>query len=180
MNTQKKYDIIYMDPPWRYGSRLQSGSRQKDLTEEYPTMSNRELKQLPINQLTNKDSLIYMWVTSPFLAAGIEIAEYWGFEYKTVAFVWDKQKFNPGSYTLGATEQVLVFKKKGGKIPKPRGTRNERQFLSEQRREHSRKPNEIRNRIERMHPTQSKLEMFARTSTEGWDVWGNETDKFTN
>jgi len=174
----KTYDIIYMDPPWRYNSKLQSGSRQQDLTEQYPTMSNHELKQLPINELTNKDSLIYMWVTSPFLAAGIEIAEHWGFEYKTVAFVWDKQMFNPGSYTVGATEQVLVFKKKGGKIPKPRGTRNERQFLSEKRRQHSRKPDEIRHRIERMHPTQSRLEMFARTSTQGWDVWGNETNKF--
>ena len=83
------------------------------------------------------------------------------------------------SYTMGATEQVLVFKKKGGKIPQPRGARNIRQFISQKRREHSRKPDDVRTRIEQMHPTQSKLEMFARTTPEGWDVWGNETNKFT-
>ena len=182
MNIEKKYDIVYMDPPWRYGGRVRSGSgRQQSLEgDHYPTMSIQELKDLPLKELTNKDSLIYMWVTSPFVAAGIEIAEYWGFEYKTVAFVWDKTIPLMGAYTMGATEQVLVFKKKGGKIPQPRGARNIRQFISQKRREHSRKPDEIRTNIELMHPEQSKLEMFARTSPEGWDVWGNQTDKFTS
>jgi N6-adenosine-specific RNA methylase IME4 len=77
---------------------------------------------------------------------------------------------------MSQVELCLIFKK--GRIPKPRGSRNIRQFLSETRREHSRKPEEVRQRINEMFPTQSKLEMFARTTTEGWDVWGNETDKF--
>ena len=175
----KKYDIIYMDPPWRYGSRLQTGSgRQKDLSEEYPTMSDDELKALDIKNITNKDSLIYMWVTNPFIAVAIDIANHWGFKYRSVAFIWDKQRVTPGSYTMSQAEVCLVFKKRGGNIPKPRGSRNERQFLSQIRREHSRKPDEIRETIERMHPTQSKLEMFARTTKQGWDVFGNETDKF--
>ncbi len=180
MNIDKTYDIVYMDPPWRYGNPVRTGSgRQTNLEEDhYPTMSIKELKELPINELTNKDSLIYMWVTSPFVAIGIDIACEWGFDYSTVAFVWDKTIALRGSYTMGATEQVLVFKKKGGKIPQPRGARNIRQFISEKRREHSRKPDDVRTRIETMHPTQSKLEMFARTAPEGWDVWGNETDKF--
>jgi N6-adenosine-specific RNA methylase IME4 len=175
----KKYDIIYMDPPWQYSSRLQTGSgRQKDLSEEYPTMSNNELKEMDIQSITNKDSLIYMWATNPFMAGAIDIARHWGFDFCTVGFVWDKQMVNPGSYTMGQAELCLVFKKKKGKIPQPRGTRNEKQFLSQKRRQHSRKPDEIRDAIERMHPTQSKLEMFARVSSEGWDVWGNETNKF--
>jgi len=176
----KTYDIIYMDPPWRYGKALPNGSGKQVNLEEYyyPTMSISELKDMPIKDITNKDSLIYMWVTSPFVRIGIDIAEHWGFEYSTIAFVWDKQVALMGSYTMGATEQVIVFKKKGGKIPQPRGARNIRQFISEKRREHSRKPDDVRRRIELMHPTQSKLEMFARTSPEGWDVWGNETDKF--
>ena len=176
----KTYDIIYMDPPWKYGQTVRTGSgRQQSLEgDHYPTMSIKELKDLPVKDLTNQDSLIYMWVTSPFVAIGIDIAEHWGFDFKTIAFVWDKTIALRGSYTMGATEQVLVFKKKGGKIPQPRGIRNARQFLSERKREHSRKPDEIRRRIEQMHPTQSKLEMFARTQSPGWDVWGNETDKF--
>jgi N6-adenosine-specific RNA methylase IME4 len=156
---------------------MSGGSKIED---HYPTMSMQELKDLPVKELTNKDSLIYMWATNPFLEAGMQLAEHWGFQYKTVAFIWDKQKYVPGYYTGSQCEICLVFKKKGGKIPQPRGTRNERQFLSEERREHSRKPDAIRHALERMHPTQSKLEMFARTAPEGWDVWGNQTDKFTS
>jgi N6-adenosine-specific RNA methylase IME4 len=100
--------------------------------------------------------------------------EAWGFEYKTIAFVWDKQKVNPGYYTMSQVEICLVGKK--GKIPSPRGIRNERQFLSEMRRKHSQKPDDIRLRIERMFPTQRKLEMFARDTKEGWDRWGNEVE----
>ena len=183
MSIEKKYDIIYMDPPWKYSSKAvktRSGRQQSLEGDHYPTMSIKELKELQVNELTNKDSLIYMWVTSPFVALGIDIAKHWGFDYSTVAFIWDKTIALMGSYTMGATEQVLVFKKKGGKIPQPRGARNIRQFISQKRREHSRKPDDVRTRIEQMHPTQSKLEMFARTTPEGWDVWGNETNKFTH
>jgi N6-adenosine-specific RNA methylase IME4 len=98
----------------------------------------------------------------------------WGFKYKTVAFVWEKQKTNPGNYTMSQCELCLVGKR--GKIPGPRGTRNERQFISEMRTRHSTKPTEIRNRIVRMFPTQRKIELFARNTSEGWDVWGNEVE----
>ena len=169
----KTYDIIYMDPPWKYNDRMLSGSKAED---HYPTMTSAELKELPIFTMMNNNSLLYMWTTNPYMEESIQIASHWGLTFKTVAFVWDKQRPTTGHYTMGSCEFVLVFKK--GKIPQPRGARNVRQFLSEKRREHSRKPDEIRSRIEQMHPTQTKLEMFARTSTEGWDVWGNETDKF--
>ena len=179
MNIEKKYDIVYMDPPWSYGGRfLHSEDNRSTIDEKhYPTMSIQELKELPVNELLNDDALVYMWVTNPFMKAAFELAESWNLKYSTVAFIWQKGKrIIPGYYTLGSTEQVLLFKK--GKTPKPLGQRNIRQFLQEDIREHSRKPDEIRSRIELIHPTQSKLEMFARTAPEGWDVWGNETDKF--
>lgn len=116
-----------------------------------------------------------MWTSSPHLPEAIDLGTHWGFKYVTVAFCWDKKIINPGYYTLSQVELCLVFKK--GKIPTPRGARNVRQFLSERRREHSRKPDEIKDRIERMHPEQTKLEMFARDTSPGWDSWGNETDK---
>ena len=121
-----------------------------------------------------------MWISSPHLQIAIELGNHWGFDYTTIAFVWDKQRPNPGFYTMSQVELCLVFKKKGGTIPQPRGTRNTMQFLSEMKREHSRKPDEIRRRIEAMHPTQTKLEMFARISSPEWDVYGNETSKFND
>lgn len=115
--------------------------------------------------------LLFLWVTSPNLDIGIETGKAWGFNYKTVAFVWDKQRTNYGFYTLSQIELCLVFKK--GKIPK-KSANNIKQFLSEKLGKHSEKPNEIRKRIEQMFPLQEKLELFARQKTEGWDVWGNE------
>ncbi len=75
---------------------------------------------------------------------------------------------------MSSIEMVIIGKK--GKIPEPRGARNVKQFLAETRGNHSVKPQEIRSRIERMFPTQNKLEMFARYASDGWDVWGNEFD----
>ena len=176
----KTYDIIYMDPPWDYGAphfKSNDGRPAVDLNN-YPYMTMDELKAMDIQSLANKDCLIYMWVTNSFLKKGIELGEHWGWNYSNVAFVWYKHASLPATYTMQQTEICLVFKRKKGKIPQPRGARNTRQFLSERRREASRKPDEIRRRIEEMHPTQTKLEMFARTTTPGWDVWGNETNKY--
>ena len=122
------------------------------------------------------NSLLFMWTSSPHLDQAIDLGKGWGFKYATVAFIWDKVRVNPGFYTMSQCELCLVFKR--GKIPTPRGARNVRQFVSEMRREHSRKPDQVRHSIEKMFPTQSKLEMFARTQTPGWAVWGNQTNCF--
>jgi N6-adenosine-specific RNA methylase IME4 len=113
-----------------------------------------------------------MWTTSPHLDQAVELMKHWGFQYATIAFVWDKQKVNPGFYTLSQCEIVLVGKY--GKIPNPRGTRNERQLLSLMREDHSKKPEEVAVRIERMFPEQKKIELFARRGRSGWDCWGNQ------
>ena len=114
-----------------------------------------------------------MWTTGPQMANSIELGEAWGFAYKTVAFVWDKQAHNPGRYTLSQTEFVLAFKK--GRFPSPRGARNVRQLLSMRRGEHSEKPQQVIEGITRMFPTQKKIELFARKTYVGWDSWGLET-----
>jgi N6-adenosine-specific RNA methylase IME4 len=75
---------------------------------------------------------------------------------------------------MSQTEFVLAATR--GNIPKPRGARNVRQFLSERRTKHSRKPKEVRDRIEAMFPTQRKIELFARERVPGWDAWGNEVE----
>jgi hypothetical protein len=102
-NTDKKYQIIYADPPWEYKQKqmnFQHYDKGKkyinDVTEHYSTMSLSKLKDLHIEKITDKDCLLYMWATSPNLDIAIELGKAWGFEFKTVAFVWDKQRTNYG------------------------------------------------------------------------------------
>ena len=175
----KKYDIIYADPPWQYGNEMnQYGDNLSSASRHYYTMTMEELYQLPISQLSGVNSLLFLWSSSPHLDIGIRLGSRWGFDYKTVAFVWYKQNNNPGHYTMSECELCLVFKR--GCIPQPRGKRNIRQFLSCKRGTHSDKPDEVRHRITEMFPTQSKIELFARVNDrlfppmEGWDYWGNE------
>lgn len=174
----KKYQIIYADPPWSYRQKqinFQSYDKGKkyenDVTEHYFTMTNEDIKKLQIGNIADNDCLLFLWVTSPNLDIGIETGKAWGFDFKTVAFVWDKQRTNYGFYTLSQCELCLVFKK--GRIPK-KAISNIKQFLSEKVTKHSKKPLEIQNRITKMFPTQSKIELFSRQKVNGWDSWGNE------
>jgi N6-adenosine-specific RNA methylase IME4 len=173
-----KYSVLYADPPWDYAGKTQhtSGDFKEGMSakDHYNTMTLQQLKELKIQEKTEKDCVLFLWTSSPHLPQALELMKAWGFDYKTIAFVWDKQKTNPGYYTLSQVEICLVGKK--GKFPTPRGSRKERQFLSEMRGVHSKKPDEIRQRITKMFPTQKKLELFARQTSDGWDVWGNEVD----
>lgn len=171
-----KFDIIYADPAWDYAGRQMHLDTTVTSTalHHYQTVPLNTLKTLDVPSISAKDCLLFMWTSSPHLEQAIELMKAWQFEYKTIAFVWDKQKTNPGYYTMSQCEICLVGKKKGGSIPKPRGARNARQFISEMRTEHSAKPTEVRNRIELMFPLQRKIELFARTPTPGWSIWGNE------
>lgn len=181
---EKKYDIIYVDPPWDYGGKLQfdktsKGQDKIDLDKKifissanfkYPTVKTKDLIKIPILDIAKDDCLLFMWVTNPHLAQGIKLGESWGFNYRTVAFVWDKMVHNPGQYTMSYCELCLVFKR--GRIPKPRGARNIKQLIHVPRGKHSQKPIEVLNAIEKMFPTQDRIELFARHKPEGWDVWG--------
>ncbi len=106
------------------------------------------------------------------MANAVELGQAWGFEYKTVAFVWDKMVHNPGRYTLSQTEFCLVFKR--GRIPTPRGARNIRQLVQVPRGKHSEKPEHVIDGITKMFPKQRKIELFARKNYNGWDNWGLE------
>jgi len=180
----KQYDIIYADPPWDYSGKMQfDKSGRKDVNInwhnsifisaanfKYPTLKTSELKKIPIYEIAKDDCLLFMWVTNPHLAQGIELGQVWGFDYKTVAFVWDKMNHNPGQYTMSYCELCLVFKR--GRIPTPRGSRNEKQLIRVPRSKHSEKPIGVLKSIERMFPTQDRIELFARHKTKNWDVWG--------
>lgn len=183
---EKKYQVIYADPPWDYGGKMQYDKTTiKDeninfekkifissATFKYPTVKLKQLKELDVPSIASDDCILFMWTTGPQLANSIELGEFWGFEYKTVAFVWDKMIHNPGRYTLSQTEFVLAFKK--GKFPTPRGARNIRQMVAVPRGKHSEKPLEVIDGITKMFPQQDKIELFARNNYAGWDNWGLE------
>lgn len=172
----KKYQIIYADPPWDYKGQVQhngpGGVDTGGAVRHYSCLTLEEMKQFPVQDLADESCLLFLWSTNPHLDQAIELMKAWGFHYATVAFVWDKQRVNPGFYTMSQCELVLVGRK--GTIPTPRGARNARQMVSIQRGEHSAKPEEVRTRINAMFPTQDKIELFAREVPEGWDAWGDE------
>ena len=171
----KKYQIIYADPPWKYGGRSKSDPKHIPLEKNYPTMSFDELKQFPIQKITDKNCLLFLWVVSPAIKKCIEVGESWGFKYITIAFVWHHKMALLGNYTMAGCELCLLFKK--GKIPegKLKGKGNGiKQFLEEKKKCFSKKPDEIRNRIQKLFPISNRIELFARQKTEEWDVWGNE------
>lgn len=186
LKRMKKYQIIYADPAWEYDTKeclAKNSILNGELNKHYTTLTMEQLKALNIESLADENCLLFIWVVSPMLVEGIEVLKAWGFKYATIAFVWHKQKANPGHYTMSECEICLVGKR--GTIPQPRGERNIRQFLSLGRGKHSEKPPEIRKRIEAMFPTQNKVELFARSrggfwsmdEYEGWDVWGNQVER---
>ena len=172
----QRFSVLYMDPPWDYKGQLQHNGKGRPDTggalRHYSTVTLKDLKNLPVRDIAEDNSLLFMWATSPHMDQAIELGKSWGFSWATIAFVWDKVRVNPGFYTLSQVELCLVFKL--GKIPNPRGARNIRQMVLSKRTRHSEKPAEVRRRIEKMFPEQSKIEMFARKPAAGWTAWGEE------
>lgn len=196
----KKYHIIYADPPWSYENKTDCGGNRGNfvdhISKQFNVMSFEDIYRLPVSNITATDCLLFLWVVSPNLVEGIETGKRWGFQFKTIAFVWNKIYVMPGNYTMSQCELCLVFKK--GRIPAPRSARNIKQYIqtktattyydqnvldqglyfeqviTEKRTRHSEKPSEVRYRIEQMFPNQTKIELFARKRYLGWDAWGDE------
>lgn len=179
----KKYNIIYADPPWSYGDKgfgkRPGGSLSGSFAPEagrYPTMPVADICNLPVKDIADKNSVCVMWATSPLLPEALEVMSAWGFKFKTVAFVWSKvtctgkEVANLGQYTMGNVEIAII----GTKGTVPRISRNVRQLITAERTAHSRKPEEVRNRIVQLFGDLPRIELFARQSTPGWDAWGNQ------
>ena len=171
----KKYNIIYADPPWQYKRNGNHSAESK-----YNVMSLDAIKDLPVNNISEDNSHLYMWVTNPFISEGLEVCKSWGFEYKTL-LTWVKTYkdgspiMGMGYYFRGATEHI-IFGVKGKKLCNNRNTKNI--FFNIQR-QHSQKPNCVKDMIVKCSGDLPKIELFAREETDGWDCWGNETKKFT-
>ena len=170
----KKYSIIYADPPWRYRDRREGHG---GVIDEYPTMDDESIKRLPIEVMANNDCILFLWVTSPMLDVGIEVIKAWGFQFKTIGFVWSKRTKNNkplhigmGNYTMPNIELCLI----GIRGQPKRICNNVPQLVEAIRTIHSKKPDEVRDRIVKLYGDIPRVELFTREKHEGWDNWGNE------
>lgn len=174
----KKYNIIYADPPWSYRA-WSSKEKGRSAESHYPTMSIEDIKALPVSQLAAKDCILFLWITFPLLQEAWSIMEAWGFTYKTVAFVWVKQCRKSENLFLGmgywtrSNAEICLLATKGN--PK-RISKNVKQIIISHLEEHSKKPDAARDRIVDLAGDLPRIELFARQTTPGWDVWGNEVD----
>ena len=171
----KKYNVIYADPPWKYEQHCVQGAAEN----HYPTMSIDELKHLPVSELAAPDCALFLWATFPQLKEALALIDAWGFSYKTVAFVWLKKNkvsdswfYGLGFWTRGNAE-ICLFAKKGK--PK-RQSAAVHQFIIAPVEKHSKKPDEARDKIVQLMGDVPRIELFARQSPDGWDVWGNEVE----
>lgn len=181
----KKYQIIYADPPWHFGDRVRSkgmGGYFYSLEDKhYKTMKTEEICNLPIKELASEQSILFLWTTDAHIPDALKVIDGWGFKYKTVAFHWLKKEKSGknvcfmSKWTMKSSEICLLATR--GTAHKLLKARNIRQLVEAERSTHSRKPQEIRDRIVQMFGNElSKVELFARQKTDGWDVWGNEVE----
>lgn len=172
----KKYNVIYADPPWAYRAWSKKGNG-RSAESHYSTMSIEDIKALPVGELADKDCALFMWITFPLLKEAWEVIEAWGFTYKSVAFVWIKQnKKSPSlfwgmGYWTRANAELCIIATKGS--PK-RMSRRVHQVIMTPIEEHSKKPEEARERIVELMGDVPRIELFERMKPEGWDVWGNQ------
>ena len=173
-DTDKKYDIIYADPPWSY--KVWSG-KGKTAANHYPCMKKKDIQLLPVPDLASDNCVLFLWATFPCLQEALDVIKAWGFTYKTCAFTWVKRNKKSDGWFWGlgywtrANSEICLLATKGN--PK-RMSRSVHQVCDARIMEHSRKPAEIRDRIVELCGDVPRIELFARQYADGWDCWGNE------
>lgn len=175
-----RYGAILADPPWRFRTWSET-NQAKAASRHYKLMELDDIKKIPVADMAADNCALLMWACNPMIPQALEVIEAWGFKFKTVVFTWAKQTttgkpwhYGLGYWTRQNTEQCFIATR-----GKPKATAHDvAQLLVTPRREHSRKPDEQYERIERL-VAGPYLEMFARQRRPGWDVWGNEVDKFS-
>lgn len=180
------FGTLYLDPPWRFENFSKDPG---DRAPPYPTMPMDEIKALPLVDLVRRDCWLHCWTSGPYLAETIKCLQIWGFRYSSISFTWVKLKrkgegFHKGLGKTTRKNTELVLLAKIGSPPilsRPdellvTEDPDHEVFISRLR-EHSRKPDEIRDRIAAMCGG-PRLELFARQKAPGWQAWGNQTDKW--
>lgn len=182
-NTNKKYNIIYADPAWRYSDKRTGKGKNNPhgaggCEKHYQTMTTEEICNLPVKNIAEDNCMLFIWTTAPMIFEAEKVIKAWGFDYKTFGFVWvkttnDGKKIRGdgiGNYTIQNAEYCLI----GLKGKYWRNKTGIKQILCSPKRKHSQKPDETRQRIEQLCGDLPKIELFARQHADGWDCWGNE------
>ena len=165
-STDKKYRVIYADPPWSYNDK-QDTEKLGGAVKHYPTMPLDEICAVPVP--AEKEAVLFLWTTSPMLEDSFKVINAWGFKYKS-SFIWDKVLHAMGHYN-SVRHEFLLIATRGSCTPDVPKLLDS--VVSIERTEHSRKPKEFRDIIDTLYPLGNRLEMFAREAPDGWDVWGN-------
>ena len=168
----KKYNIIYCDPAWYFKTYSNKGNKRSAL-QHYKNIN--DIYNLPVDTISDNDCILLIWVIDPMLPEAIETIKRWGFKYKTVAFTWVKENKKSDGYFTGlgywtrANPEMCLLATKGK--PKLKAVR---QLIISKRQEHSKKPDEIRDRIIQLCGDLPRIELFARQKVKGWDYWGDQ------
>lgn len=193
---RQTFGAIMADPPWHFKARtalkVQNPGSRRDAARHYPTMDLEAIKSLPVGTLAAKDAHLFLWVTGPNLRQAFDVIDAWGFKYSAVAFTWVKLKksVDPRQLRfcslmesdlhvgLGLTtrknSEMCLLARRGS--PR-RIAKNIREIILAPVRQHSRKPDEAYDRVQR-YCAGPYLELFSREHRPGWTTWGNETGKF--
>lgn len=166
----KKYSIIYADPPWEFKEGFWDRSKSNP-SSHYPIMTTEEICNLPVTNISEDNCHLYLWTTSRHLLNGdaVKVCKIWGFEPMNI-ITWCKPQISLGYYFRNSSEHLLFAKRgKFHTLDRTQGT----WFISN-RLKHSQKPPEIRNLIVKCSGDLPRIELFARERIENWDVWGNQ------
>ena len=185
----QRYGVILADPPWKYTTWSEDTGAGRSAESHFPTMLVDDIAAMPVGELADRNCALFMWATWPTIRDAFVVAEAWGFEYRTAAFTWAKLSkkcnswgpydavderiwhFGMGNWTRANSEVCLLFTRGEPK----RMNADVRQLIAAPVREHSRKPDEQYERIERLI-SGPYLELFARYKRPGWHSWGNEIE----
>jgi N6-adenosine-specific RNA methylase IME4 len=169
--SDRKYPVILADPPWHFEVYNEDSGVERAAATHYPTMLLSEICKLPIPNLATPDAILFLWTTTPHLREAFNVMDAWGFKYASNT-VWVKDKIGLGYWVRNQHELLLIGKR--GDMPTPPPACRPPSVIQAPAREHSRKPDEAYELIERMYPELPKIELFARDKREGWAAWGNE------
>jgi ParB/RepB/Spo0J family partition protein len=167
----RKYPVIYADPPWRFETHSEETGRDRAADNHYPPMTTADICALPVADLATPDAVLFLWATAPMLPQALEVMDAWGFSYRS-QMVWVKDKIGMGYYVRNRHELLLIAGR--GNLPIPAEDARPDSVIEAPRTQHSAKPMEVYGIIDRMYPELPKIELFARVAYEGWDTWGNQ------
>lgn len=174
----EKFKTILADPPWQFQNRTGKVAPEHKRLNRYPTMRLDEIKALPVSEVADDNCHLYLWVPNALLIEGLEVMKAWGFQYKT-NIIWEKVRNDGepdgrgvGFYFRNVTE-ILLFGVRGSNVRTLSPGRSQVNLIRSKKREHSRKPDEMIDLIERCS-SGPYLELFARGQREGWTMWGNQ------